>query len=279
MLSENSPSYKRVLALIQANLYEICRTPAYFISVVFFGVAIYISRHLTFFTFTEQNKVATIRDIGLSSMVLCGLWIIFYAGVQLVTREIETKTTYPLFSKPVSRRDFILGKYGSIFISAMISSVILLFVLIYTLSSGDFSSTPGGKPPTFSLNSIVSATLLIALELSVLSAIVLFLTTLFTPLITLVFTLLFFTLGHLHPYLYKSALAHLSPEGVGLAMTYILYGLSVVLPDLETFNITADLAARRSIPGSYFVMATAYGVMYTAAILTITFLQFEQKEL
>src|SRR5688500_4056796 len=57
----------------------------------------------------QERKV--IVDLGLSAMLLFGVFIAIFVGVGLVYKEIERRTVYTIFAKPVSRGEFLLGKY------------------------------------------------------------------------------------------------------------------------------------------------------------------------
>ena len=52
----------------------------------------------------------TIVDLGLSAMLLFGVFISIFVGVGLVYKEIERRTIYAIFAKPVGRGEFIVGK-------------------------------------------------------------------------------------------------------------------------------------------------------------------------
>ena len=57
------------------------------------------------------QEARVIVNLGLSSILLFGTFIAIFVGVGLVWKEIEKKTVYSIFSKPVSRSNFIVGKY------------------------------------------------------------------------------------------------------------------------------------------------------------------------
>src|ERR1700738_900725 len=57
----------------------------------------------------QERKV--IVDLGLSAMLLFGVFISIFVGVGLVYKEIERRTIYTIFAKPVTRGEFIVGKY------------------------------------------------------------------------------------------------------------------------------------------------------------------------
>src|SRR3712207_1694845 len=49
--------------------------------------------------------------MGLSAMLLFGVFIAVFVGVGLVYKEIERRTLYAIFAKPVGRGEFLVGKY------------------------------------------------------------------------------------------------------------------------------------------------------------------------
>src|ERR687896_1717805 len=57
----------------------------------------------------QERKI--IVDLGLSAMLLFGVFIASFVGVGLVYKEIERRTIYAIFAKPVGRGEFLLGKY------------------------------------------------------------------------------------------------------------------------------------------------------------------------
>src|SRR5256714_13453600 len=59
---------------------------------------------------TAGQEARTIVNLGLSAMLLFGTFIAIFVGVSLVSKEIEKRTVYAIFAKPVRRADFIIGK-------------------------------------------------------------------------------------------------------------------------------------------------------------------------
>src|SRR5256714_12311201 len=55
----------------------------------------------------QESKI--IVDMGLSAMLLFGVFIAFFVGVGLVYKEIERRTVYAIFSKPVGAGGLPLG--------------------------------------------------------------------------------------------------------------------------------------------------------------------------
>ena len=67
----------------------------------------------------QERKV--IVDLGLSAMLLFGVFIAIFVGVGLVYKEIERRTIYAVFSKPVGRGEFLVGKYLGLCLTLLVN--------------------------------------------------------------------------------------------------------------------------------------------------------------
>jgi ABC-type transport system involved in multi-copper enzyme maturation permease subunit len=59
----------------------------------------------------RRHEARTIVNIGLNAMLMFGAFIAIFVGVGLVSKEIEKRTVFAIFAKPVGRSEFIVGKY------------------------------------------------------------------------------------------------------------------------------------------------------------------------
>src|SRR5262249_17660279 len=55
-----------------------------------------------------------IISLGLTAISVIGLLIAVFIGVGLVSKEIDKRTLYALLAKPVSRAQFLVGKFGGL---------------------------------------------------------------------------------------------------------------------------------------------------------------------
>src|SRR5881396_979837 len=87
----------------------------------------------------QERKV--IVDLGLSAMLLFGVFISIFVGVGLVYKEIERRTIYAIFSKPVGRGEFLVGKYLglclTLFVNIVVMAVGVSLALIYVSRGWD----------------------------------------------------------------------------------------------------------------------------------------------
>ncbi len=71
----------------------------------------------------QERKI--IVDLGLSAMLLFGVFIAIFVGIGLVYKEIERRTVYAIFSKPVGRGEFIVGKYLGLCLTLLVNVVLM----------------------------------------------------------------------------------------------------------------------------------------------------------
>ncbi|MEM7261814.1 MAG: hypothetical protein AAF488_07455 [Planctomycetota bacterium] len=83
------------------------------------------------YTLEDDDKL--LRDIGLSTVFVAGLFLSAFTAAAALSEEIRRKTVLSVVSKPVHRWTFLVGKYvgalGSVWIAQWIWSLALLFTL------------------------------------------------------------------------------------------------------------------------------------------------------
>ncbi len=73
----------------------------------------------------DLGKVSV--DLGISAVSLAGLLIIFFMGINLISRDIEKRTVYMILARPITRSQYILGKFLGLALMVAASVVILGF--------------------------------------------------------------------------------------------------------------------------------------------------------
>jgi ABC-type transport system involved in multi-copper enzyme maturation permease subunit len=79
----------------------------------------------------QDEKI--LKDIGLASLELFGTLIALFMGVSLVGKEIERRSLYPLLAKPLSREEFLLGKFAGLAFTLMVNVGVMTVGLFLTL--------------------------------------------------------------------------------------------------------------------------------------------------
>src|SRR3954470_19406227 len=74
---------------------------------------------------TAGQEARVIVDLGLSAILIFGAFIAIFVGVSLVWKEIEKRTVYSIFSKPIGRGEFIVGKYLGLCLTLLVNVFVM----------------------------------------------------------------------------------------------------------------------------------------------------------
>ncbi len=81
---------------------------------------------------TAGQDVKIIKDLGLAATAVFGLFIAIFIGIGLVSKEVERRSIYALLSKPISRPQFIAGKYAGLVLTLAVN-VAVMTIAIYAV--------------------------------------------------------------------------------------------------------------------------------------------------
>jgi ABC-type transport system involved in multi-copper enzyme maturation permease subunit len=251
----------RIKAIALNTFKEAIRDRILYLLLFFAAVAIIFSRLLALLTVGDRVKI--IKDVGLASLSLFGMLMAILIGTGLVYKEIDKKTIFTLVSKPIHRWQFLVGKF--------LGLVLTLFVMIFLMSLIFLALL---FVHTFKLEmSIFIAILFIFIELVLITAVAILFSCFSTPILSSIFSLAFYLIGHLSWGL--EALIKKIKPGPGRLMARIVY---TVLPDLENFNFKAEVVHGLPIPPKIYLYSTFYGLAYTLFILALATLVFKKRD-
>src|SRR3979411_1828516 len=97
------------LTIAIATAKEAIRQPAFFVLAFIAGSSLIGSIFISYFTFGEDIKMY--KDTGLTTISFFCMLLALLTASSTVADEIEGKTAIPLLSKPINRRQFIIGKF------------------------------------------------------------------------------------------------------------------------------------------------------------------------
>jgi ABC-type transport system involved in multi-copper enzyme maturation permease subunit len=212
------------------------------------------------------QEVKIIIDLGLSAILLFGVFIAIFVGVGLVYKEIEKRTLYAILSKPVGRGQFLVGKYLGLCLTLLVNILIMGVGVSLALAYVE----RGWNPMVLR---IWPALMLIYLELAIITGVALLFSSFSTPALSALLTFLVFIIGHLSADL-KSFAASLG----GATARWFFSGLYYLLPNLSHYSfITA--AGHGYVPGfDVMLLALFYAVVYVIVLLSAATLIFGQRD-
>src|SRR5690606_830212 len=82
-------------------------------------------------SFDESQKI--LADIGLTAVQISSIGLALFTGSYMISREIERQTCLLMLSRPVSRDEFLLGKFGGIVLLISLLNIILPLGLLALL--------------------------------------------------------------------------------------------------------------------------------------------------
>ncbi|HNR13518.1 MAG TPA: ABC transporter permease [Thermodesulfobacteriota bacterium] len=231
-------------------------------SLVFFAfVMIFTSVILDHITVGEQTKI--IKDFGLAAISLFGVLVAIFVGIGLVYKEIERKTIYNILSKPVHRYQFIVGKYiGLVMTLGIVTGLmsLLFFLLLYCYE---------GRVDIVLLPAIG----MIMLELMLVTAIALLFSSFSTPILSGLFTLSFYIIGHL-----TQDLLALGKRFSGTSLEYGATALYYLIPNLEYFNLKGTVVYHIHQTPQYYLFTVGYGLLYCLIIILLSVAIFQNRD-
>lgn len=270
--------YTQAGVIARATTKEAIRQPVFALLIGFGVLFMLLNTFLPFFTLGEDVKM--LIDCGLATILITGALMAVWTASTSISSEIEGKTAMTLLSKPINRRQFIVGKYFGILQAVfwLLLPLVLIFLGLILYKVG-YDAREGAKeiPPLADRIPIMVGTLpglaLILLEVSVLTAVSVAISTRLPMIVNIVTTFSIFVVGHLTPVLVKHGV--LQNEFVQFMARLI----ATVLPSLEVFNMEAAVATGTIVPYDYLGYAMLYCMAYCMAAILLAFLLFEDRDL
>jgi ABC-type transport system involved in multi-copper enzyme maturation permease subunit len=211
----------------------------------------------------QERKI--IVDLGLSAMLLFGVFIAIFVGVGLVYKEIERRTIYAIFSKPVGRGEFIVGKFVGLCLTLLVNVLLMgagvSLALMYV--------NRGWEPLAFS---IWPAILLIYVELMILTGVALLFSSFSSPALSALLTFFVFIIGHFSSDL-KALATSLGSTPARLFFRSIYY----LLPNLANYSFITPAAHGQMPTTGNLLGAILYALIYVMVILAATTLVFSRR--
>ncbi|MEO2015901.1 MAG: ABC transporter permease subunit [Fuerstiella sp.] len=282
--------------IARATTKEAIRQPLFFLLLLISAVVLVVNTFMPFFTLEDDVKM--LKECGLATLLISGVLLGVWTAGTSITSEIEGKTAMTLLSKPINRRQFILGKYIGIIQGVLWLflplTLIFCFVIFYKVGYDQREMSkeitawfqtqqiiggielPLPHPARLAVvTQILPGIVLSFFQVCVLTAISVAVATRLPMVVNLVVCFAVFVVGNLTPMMVSQGKTVIQNEVV----TFIARLIATILPSLESFNIYAAVATGRSVPPSYLGTSLLYGAAYATAMILVAFILFEDRDL
>jgi len=252
----------RIWAIAMNTLREAVRNRLLYALLFFAILLIGAGVILSALSYVESERI--LQDFGFAAIRLFGVAIAIFVGVSLIHREVERRTVYTILSKPISRAEFLLGKYVGLVVTIWMQMAIMVaaFCLVSVVTGAPLNS---GHAVAF---------LLTAVELALIVAVATLFSSFTTPMLASFFSVGIWMLGHMSRDLRDIGAS--SPSESLQNATALFHR---VVPDLESFNFSVEAAHGLAFGTSDVLLPLAYGIGYIAILLVSAIALFERRDL
>ena len=229
--------------------------------VVFALAMIVASLWLASISLGQQGRM--MKDFGLTAVTLFGLLVAVFAAGNLVRKELEKRTVFFVFSKPVSPAQFIVGKFLGLALTVLlvVTGMGLFLFLMTWLVAGDAAGA------------ILLATLLIYVQVVVVMAVTVFFSTFASAILSSVLGVCVFIAGQLsHNVL---SLTRLGDAEVLKGLSWVVF---VAIPNLSAVDIKPSVVGEGSVAWGQTALWLVYLFAYMAVALLAASWVFRRKE-
>jgi Cu-processing system permease protein len=255
------PGLRRIGAVAANTFRETVRERVLY-NLVFFAILMTLSGLLLQRLSIRQDE-KIIKDVALAAMDFFGTLIAVFVGVGLVGKEIERRSLYPLLAKPVSRVEFLLGKFlglaSTLFINVAVMTVGLYLTLLATKSAMDPALLGGIYAIYLGLLVTVAVALVFSSSMPFGLASVC-------------------TVGVVVGGRFTDVIRHIADVAPGTP-GWLTESLYYIIPNYQTFDFKASVAYGEAVPAVTLVWVTAYAIAYGGILLAIGLHSFRRRNL
>ena len=212
---------------------------------------------------TDGHEARTIVNIGLNAMLMFGAFIAIFVGVGLVSKEIEKRTVFAIFAKPVSRSEFIVGKYLGLCLTLAVNVAVMgigvSLALIYVGNSRLAAS-------------IWPSILLIFFELTILTAVATLFSSFSSPALSALLTFFVFLIGH-----FSSSLRDLAEGLTSRSAQFLFDAIYYLLPNLSHLTFVTNASHGDVPPAAFLGSSILYAVVFDIILIAAATLIFSRR--
>jgi len=267
----------KVAAIARVTAKEGFSQPLFWVAIALGAVLLLLFPFLPYNTFGEDVKV--VKDSGLTLILVLAILMSVWTASVSVADEIDGRTALTLLSKPVSRRQFILGKFLGVITPALAMFIILggLFLATVSYKVKHEARESSKSEPTWNecqreMVHIVPGLALAFLETVTMASIAVALSTRLPMIPNLVICVTIYVLGHL---------SQMFADAFRESRLVSFFGqfIATVLPNLDDFNIQVAVSSGAPVGWDYVGAVAIYCAIYSTVAMLVALLLFEDRDL
>jgi len=237
---------------------------------------VFLSIIFSNFFMQDLGKVAV--DFNLSAITFAGLLISASLSVNLISKDLDKRTIYFVLSRPISRVQYVWGKYLGLLTVFLFAYILLTAVsclaLVYlkTVHSQYFDS--------FNWLSYLQAVYFDFIKIMVFNAIIVFFGVITTSsFVNLLFSVSAYIVGQSISDVINFISISRGEDAVTPTIKGVISIVKYLVPNFEVFDFKVISAHGMLVTASEFCYFTLYGLVYSIIVLCFAALIFRKKDL
>jgi ABC-type transport system involved in multi-copper enzyme maturation permease subunit len=237
-------------------------------NLVFFALVMMVSGLvLQDLSIRQDNKI--VKDLGLAAMDVFGVLIAVLIGVNLMIRELERRSLYPLLARPLTRAEFIVGKFGGLAFALLVNIGVMTIGLYGTLM---VLRLRGASTGSIDLDLLKAAASIFAGLLLTVAVALFFSVITNSGVMAAISTVVLVVMGR-----FSDVIRNMQDVLPG-APGWLTRGLYYVLPNFHHFDIKDAAVHGMAPPWSTVGWISAYGAAYSAVLIVLAIVAFRRKD-
>ncbi|HVO28639.1 MAG TPA: ABC transporter permease subunit [Candidatus Paceibacterota bacterium] len=235
---------------------------------ILIGILIFALGYLAITLFLADlvlKELPMVKSFGLTGIYFFNAITALFLGTTSFFKDVDRKVVYFILSKPVSRAQFLLGKFFGLCLVLLLTSAILAVAYLGVVAY------EGGGFNAMGLLAIAMQ----FLEMALFLAFAIFVSTFSSSLLSIVYTSAIFFLGHV----VSSLVADAQAVGITGFKLFLVKALYYIFPNLEKFDIRSMAIYSVPEPFASFALAAAYAAFYVILLLSLSVWIFDRKEI
>ncbi len=228
-------------------------------------------------TLFMRDIVKVAVDLSLSTVSFTGLLALLFIGVNLFGKDLDKRTIYMVISRPVSRSEYLVGKFIGIVLLALSVVVFLgLLSIVPVIMSKRFYYYTEARFDWWIYFIVV---IYIFIKLVVVSSVItLFASFTSNSFIALVLSLVVYIIGQSTEGVRILLASRVEKVDANPMLSYMVEAAYYIFPNISAFDLKMQAAHGLSISSSYIIWTALYAVFYIVIALSIGALAFRRRE-
>lgn len=226
-----------------------------------------------------RDILKIIIDICLSAVSLGGLLVPFFIAISHLSGDLEKRTIYTLLSAPISRSQYILGKYAGLCALAFIIMGVLTLATLLSVYGATFLY-PAYFFKSLPIVQVLAASFLaFVANLILISCTMLWCTISTSSFLATLMTLSTYIVGQTVEDIVRFINAKVEGVEISPLVDYATTALLYIFPNIGAFDIKHYASHGLSLPVTQMLLLSVYAAVYISIMLLLSTALFRKRDL